>query len=372
MSERVLHERNSVLESEDEEQIYHRTSDLVPNCDASKDGNVLLEFIKALKPGTEMYRIALPAIVLQPFSLLEKLANVATPHSGLLHLSELATPEQRLLAVSRWYICNLVVIPQKGINSAKPCNPVLGEVFSCKWNHSNGTTTTFVAEQVRHHPPISAVHMENKACNFSYDIFFEPHSRFLGNSIATTLEGQFHFSVGAFNEVYTIESPPVVVKGVLFGSSVIEPIGKLIIACPKTSQRFVLDFKKNLNVEGHVEIKEKRVFTLQGNLTSAIKLIGNQQEQLFFDASDIPKITKITRPVAIQASHESRVIWHRVAVALFNKDFKRANEEKIKVEETQRQITKQRKDQNIEWVPKYFTFRDGRWVYNGKPIEELP
>lgn len=106
-------------------------------------------------------------------------------------------------------------------------------------------------------------------------------------------------------------------------------------------------------------------------LTNAAPL-SVQKDELFFDTSDIPQIAKITRPLSKQASNESRVVWHKVAYALHNKDFKRANEEKIKVEDAQRLLTKQRKEQGIEWVPKYFTFKDGRWIYNGRPIDELP
>ena len=54
----------------------------------------------------------------------------------------------------------------QGILHSKPYNPILGEVFRCKYIHKD-SKTTFLAEQVCHHPPITAVHMANSQKGFS-------------------------------------------------------------------------------------------------------------------------------------------------------------------------------------------------------------
>lgn len=61
---------------------------------------------------------------------------------------------------------------ENGYLRTKPYNPILGEQFISSWKHatttatSSGSTTSFVSEQVSHHPPCSAIHMENKSANF--------------------------------------------------------------------------------------------------------------------------------------------------------------------------------------------------------------
>jgi hypothetical protein len=35
-------------------------------------------------------------------------------------------------------------------------NPILGEIFRCRYDYADGTVGYYIAEQVSHHPPISA------------------------------------------------------------------------------------------------------------------------------------------------------------------------------------------------------------------------
>lgn len=75
-------------------------------------------------------------------------------------------PEQRFLTILKWWITNLVSQPKKGIYHAKPYNAVLGEVFRCKYYHED-SISYFIAEQVSHHPPITAFQVMNREKNFA-------------------------------------------------------------------------------------------------------------------------------------------------------------------------------------------------------------
>lgn len=80
-----------------------------------------------------------------------------------------------MIQVTRWYL-SAFHAGRKGSIAKKPYNPVLGEIFRCYWNLSDKnsdlsvdgpvpwarkTDLVFVAEQVSHHPPISAFYAEN-------------------------------------------------------------------------------------------------------------------------------------------------------------------------------------------------------------------
>lgn len=90
-----------------------------------------------------------------------------------------------MIQVTRWYL-SAFHAGRKGSIAKKPYNPILGEVFRCYWDLSSTKTTTnndssivhmnnndsplpwaktsdliFIAEQVSHHPPISAFYAEN-------------------------------------------------------------------------------------------------------------------------------------------------------------------------------------------------------------------
>ena len=66
----------------------------------------------------------------------------------------------------------------------KPYNPILGEYFDCSYVVNDNIHIRYIAEQVSHHPPMSAFHVECKEKNFSMDGHYYPKSRFLGNSVA--------------------------------------------------------------------------------------------------------------------------------------------------------------------------------------------
>ena len=68
-------------------------------------------------------------------------------------VADMKNPEQRFLTILRWMLATLRTTPKKGIMAAKPYNPVLGEEFHCCWQHKD-SFSTFLAEQVSHHPPV--------------------------------------------------------------------------------------------------------------------------------------------------------------------------------------------------------------------------
>jgi hypothetical protein len=54
-------------------------------------------------------------------------------------------PFIRMKSILRWYLSGFYKKP-KGLK--KPYNPILGETFRCYWEHSNGSRTFYLAEQV--------------------------------------------------------------------------------------------------------------------------------------------------------------------------------------------------------------------------------
>ena len=74
----------------------------------------------------------------------------------------------------------------------KPYNPILGEVYHCKWEYEDKSkgTTYYVAEQVSHHPPISSFFFANRKRNWLINVSLRPKSKFLGNSAASIMEGE--------------------------------------------------------------------------------------------------------------------------------------------------------------------------------------
>lgn len=126
----------------------------------------------------------------------------------------------------------------------KPYNPVLGEFFRCRWRYSNGTDALFVAEQVSHHPPISAYFYASPQNNLIISGEIHPKSKFLGNSAATIMHGWSRIEfLNRPGEVYEISLPNIYARGILFGSVVLELGDGASIKCEKTELQCDIEFK---------------------------------------------------------------------------------------------------------------------------------
>jgi hypothetical protein len=146
-----------------------------------------------------------------------------------------------MLAVVKWWISNMVHIPKKGILGAKPYNAILGEVFGAKFIHKD-SKTLYLAEQVSHHPPISAVYMTNRKKNFVLKGVLKPKSKFHGNSASTLLDGEIIFQLLNLKEQYIVVFPHVVAKGLIWGQQGLEMNDFLKIRCPKTNFSAKIEF----------------------------------------------------------------------------------------------------------------------------------
>ena len=71
----------------------------------------------------------------------------------------------------------------------KPLNPVLGEIFTGYWEYPDNTKGYYISEQTSHHPPKSSYFFMAPHHNVRIDGTLKPHSKFLGNSAGSMMEG---------------------------------------------------------------------------------------------------------------------------------------------------------------------------------------
>lgn len=95
-------------------------------------------------------------------------------------------------------------------------NPVLGEFFRCRYDYPNGTVGFYIAEQVSHHPPVSAFYYASPDNQLEIWGELRPKSKFLGNSAATIMEGTSNLVLKDREEdgIYRITMPNMCVLSV--------------------------------------------------------------------------------------------------------------------------------------------------------------
>ncbi len=166
-------------------------------------GSVISHLISQVKIGMDLTKVALPTFILERRSLLEMYADFFAHPDIFVSITDQETPQERMVQMVRWYL-SAFHAGRKGSVAKKPYNPVLGEVFKCHWNLDTSSSSaesaevgdsmflivyallnllftfsqanqcsdgpvswakrgdlTFIAEQVSHHPPISAFYAES-------------------------------------------------------------------------------------------------------------------------------------------------------------------------------------------------------------------
>ena len=116
-------------------------------------------------------------------------------------------------------------------NSKKPYNPILGEIFRCSYTYQDGSLGYYIAEQVSHHPPISAFYYASPANKLEIFGELKPKSKFLGNSVMNEMGGFNHIVLLDRPEdgEYDISMPNMYARGILFGKVCARIINELFL-----------------------------------------------------------------------------------------------------------------------------------------------
>ncbi|ETN66308.1 hypothetical protein AND_001901 [Anopheles darlingi] len=360
-------------------------------------GSVVTHLLSQVKIGMDLTKVVLPTFILERRSLLEMYADYFAHPDLFLRIADLKDARERMVQVVRWYL-SAYHAGRKSSVAKKPYNPILGEIFQCHWDTPEMPTgdeasnvevkdgpvpwcrrdqLTFIAEQVSHHPPISAFYAEhyNKKISFSAHVWTK--SKFLGLSIGVHNIGQGTVTLCDLNEEYIVTFP----NG--YGRSIltipwIELGGTVTINCPQTGYRADIDFltkpfyggKKN-RIQGEIygPNDKKSFLSISGEWSGLMEYKFNDGSkpskfETFVDVNSIPIYKKKVRPVSEQQENESRRVWREVTAGLKMNDIEKATNAKFQVEQKQREEAKERKDTFGEWETKYFKGVNGEsWVY---------
>jgi hypothetical protein len=321
-------------------------------------GSIVFQFIKSLKPGMDMTSIMCPTFVIRPISFLEFLTIYTQPNQSLLNASTEQDPEKRIIDITTWVLSTLTVTPSNGFGGIKPYNPILGEEFRCHWEHDDGSKTILLAEQVSHHPPISALTFKNDKHGIRYISTGEFKAKFRGNYVDSAVEGNHILELQKLDEAYEITWPTLVARGILWGNARIEHGGNLVVYCEKTGYKAQINFdKSDHKLSGHIYRKKDKIYKIEGDLTDKIYIQeekNKSSKRVLIDATNIKREKFVIPDITTQNENESRRVWHSVTFPLKTGDLDRAAKNKIEIEEHQRRLAKARKEKGEVWVPKLF------------------
>jgi hypothetical protein len=332
--------------------------------------SIFLTLLKQVRPGMDLSKVVLPTFILEPRSMLEKLTDFMSHSDILMRAPTLADPLERMLAVVKFYVSGFYIKPA-GVK--KPYNPIIGETFRCMWQYEDGSKTFYVAEQVSHHPPISAFYAQNRQAGVVIDGSILFGSKFMGTSAASTLNGYATIHFAKHGEEYRFSFPDAHAKGFIMGPLLMELVGVMTISCEQTGYKCELDFKSKgfwsgeyNQVVGKVKRGEDVLYTIAGKWDESLSIVDNntKQTQVLFAPENHTRLPKWKPTWDELSEKESDKLWLKVGEAIRSGDQKAATDEKYVLEQAQREIHKELKEQNREWAARWFA-KDAneRWVY---------
>ncbi|KAG2690575.1 hypothetical protein I3760_09G193700 [Carya illinoinensis] len=315
--------------------------------------------------------VTLPVLIFEPMSMLQKMAELME-YSYLLDLAdECEDPYMRLVYAASWFISVYCAIQR----TWKPFNPILGETYEMV-NHGG---ITFIAEQVSHHPPISAGHAENE--HFIYDITSKVKTKFLGNSLDIYPLGRTRVTLKRDGVVLGLVPPPTKVNNLIFGRTWVDSPGEMILTNFTTGDKVVLYFQPcgwfgagRYEVDGYVyNAAEEPKILMTGKWNESMSyqpcdlegepLPGTELKEAW-RVADAPENDKFqythfahklnsfdTAPNKVLES-DSRLRPDRYA--LEKGDLSQAGFEKSRLEERQRSEKRNREANGHEFTPRWF------------------
>ncbi|KAH0861747.1 hypothetical protein HID58_090008 [Brassica napus] len=315
--------------------------------------------------------VTLPVIIFEPMTTLQKMAELME-YSHLLDMADKTQdPYMRMVYASTWAISVYYAYQR----TWKPFNPILGETYEMT-NH-NGIN--FIAEQVSHHPPMSAAHAENE--HFSYDCTSKLKSKLLGNSIDFYPVGRTRVTLKRDGVVLDLVPPPTKAHNLIFGRTWVDSSGEMIMTNLTTGDKAVLYFQPcgwfgsgRYEVDGYVynSAEEPKILvtgkwneslSYQACDTEGEPLTGTELKEVW-KVAEAPekdkyqythfahKINSFDTAPSKLLSSDSRLRPDRYA--LDTGDMTKAGYEKSSLEERQRAEKRTREEKGQRFVPKWF------------------
>jgi hypothetical protein len=263
-------------------------------------------------------------------------------------------------------------------------NPLLHETYEYINNEFN---IRYYAEQVSHHPPISACFAEGEGFNYYTNTNAQSKLRMNG-SLEFHPIGRTYVNLHNFNELITYTKPKAIVKNLVMGKMYLDAFGKVNVNNTTTGDSCELElFEKNGDVQGRIYGEAKDAdgnvkLIVEGSWLSHLdvvnpvtksretiwkiaKIEGDEEEKFYFTDFSI-NLNNFNEDMKQNLPHsDSRFRPDQRFLEL--QDYNKAGAEKHRLEEKQRATRKEREKMKIKSKPIYFeeTYDDtsGELIY---------
>lgn len=185
--------------------------------------------------GKELTKIPMPVNFNEPLSMLQRVTE-DFEHADLLHrAAKITDPCEQLVYVAAFCVSHYA---NSGIRTGKPFNPLLGETYECDRSDDLGWKS--ISEQVSHHPPMLAMHVEGKKWKCWSE--FSISSKFRGKYLQVNPVDISHLEFESSGHHLTFRKVTTTVHNIIVGKLWIDNHGDLNIVNHSTGDQCHLKF----------------------------------------------------------------------------------------------------------------------------------
>uniref|UniRef100_A0A8D0CXY9 Oxysterol-binding protein n=1 Tax=Sander lucioperca TaxID=283035 RepID=A0A8D0CXY9_SANLU len=311
--------------------------------------------------GKDLSKVAMPVQLNEPLNTLQRLCEELEYSELLDTANQTHDPYQRMVYVATFAISAYASTYHRA--GSKPFNPVLGETYECD---RPDKSFKFIAEQVSHHPPVSACHSDSR--NFTF------WQGYIGCKCK-------------FGDHYEWNKVTSCIHNILSGQRWIEHYGEMSIKNINSDAcQCKITFVKARSWSSTVNEIEGVVTDSKGKVVHSI--FGKWHESVF--QGDPPSATCIWRANPMPVDHDQYYGFTQLAVELNELDStlrpllpptdtrfrpdqrlleegntEGAEEQKQRIEQLQRERRKVLQDNSMTHQPRFFKkSNDDTWVSN--------
>lgn len=322
--------------------------------------------------GKDLSKISMPVSMNEPLNALQRLCEELEYSEMLDRCVEFDDPFERMVWMAAFAVSGYSSTFTRA--GQKPFNPILGETYEIIREDKGWK---FVAEQVSHHPPVSACFCESK--NFLFWEDMQVKTKFWGKSMEVEPTGFVNVKLIKQKEHYSWNKATSCVHNILGGQRWVEHYGEVNITNHTLEIACKLTFAKSSYWSSNRHEVYGSVFDRDGRTVH--HLFGKWNEGIYY--GDIKSAKCIWRPGAMPSDSSVYYGFTRFAMELNEIDSEQlhlypptdtrfrpdqrlledgklseAESEKQRLEQRQREIRKRREEDGATYAPKWFNKSD--------------
>ncbi|KAJ7041182.1 hypothetical protein C8F04DRAFT_1080474 [Mycena alexandri] len=315
-----------------------------------------------------------PPFILSPISLTEYPAYWCERPELFAEIGDAKTSEERVLAVLKWFISTLkgqyTSRNETSGSEKKPLNPALGELFYGTWPDKDGRgKTDLIAEQVSHHPPITAYVIENQSKGLKLVGHNAQKTSFSGGSIIVKQIGHAVLTVklpSGSEEKFLLTLPRLRIDGLWYGAPYIELtehsniVGDGFVGVVEYKGKGYFSgkshtFKATLTPQPGMGGAATKEIVVEGLWHQNSKIVTGGHGPFHDVSAPKEEVTAVGGEARGEMGPmETRKLWELVSKGIREGDFDTASKEKTRIENEMRQRRKDEVASGTSWESKHF------------------